>query len=476
MYRDYNISDDDTRSHDRFIYYSDGTWLAAAEFNDTMKFGDEEITDVTIGLAHLGDYSRGVLGLQVSETDGYTVLERLVEQNHAKSFAYSFSLDKDATSGSLLIGAVDTSAFDKPLQRLGSRRGPSSYGEFVTYLWSLRYTGRGVGGLEDLRSQESLALLRIRPTDMISNLPMDIAKTIYTVAGAAYDETSGLATIPCSGAKGTTDELVLGLGHQGNTTVRVSFSDLVIPREVFPPDAAKLNRTEDTCLFAIQSASSKDGFDRSSSGWWSLGGVVLRNTYMVFDLVNDELAFAQARFSDKKGSTSDIESFSEYGSQIPQSEAAELCYGYVGCPDNFPGPNSSDEPDNHRLSGGTILLIVLGVVGALAISALIVSCLWRHGSCCFKGMRKTAEARRLAAWGMDPIQLSRPPPPYVPGTMSPHPPPFDETAPTADAATATPGSVAVSSTEVLQPPPYDQASRPPAPTLEANHTNNPSGR
>lgn len=440
-----------------------------------MKFGEVDITDLTMGLAHLGDYSRGVLSLRVSGKGGYTVLQRLVEQNHAKSFAYSFSLDKDATSGNLLIGAVDTSAFDRPLQRLESRRGGSSYGGFATYLWSLKYTPRGGGGLEELGSQEALPLIRIRPTDILSNLPIDMAKAIYAVAGAEYDETSGLATIPCSGANSSADELVLGLGHEGNATVRVSFSDLVIPREVFPPDAAKLNRAEDRCLFAIQSTSRKGVSHHSSSGWWSLGGVLLRNTYMVFDLLNGELAIAQARFSDK-GSASDIESFSEYGSQIPQSEAAELCSGYLGCPDNLPGPGSSDEPDSHRLSGGAILLIVIGVVAALGISALIVWCLWRRGSCCFKGMRKTAETRRVATWGMDPIQLSRPPPPYVPGAMSPPPPPFDETASTANGATAAAGLVAVSSTEALQPPPYDHAAGPPVPSSETNHTNNPPGR
>lgn len=52
---------------------------------------------------------------------------------------------------------------------------------------------------------------------------------------------------------------------------------------MFPPDAANLNLAKDTCLFYIQSASHTCSPE------------------YVFDLVDDEVALAQARLSDKKG-------------------------------------------------------------------------------------------------------------------------------------------------------------------------------
>lgn len=443
-----------------------------------MGFGDDEVTDLTMGLANLGDHSRGVLGLQVTGRDGDTFIQQLVDQNHVKSSAYAFSLNKDSMSGDLLVGAVDTSAFDKPLQRLRPQQPFNSKWRFAVYMSSLKYKPRGGESLEDLGSQQSLPLIRIRPTDMLSSLPIGIAQTIYTVAGAEYDRTSGLATIPCSGAKSSADELVLGLGETGNATVRVSFSDLVIPREMFPPDAADLDLKNDTCLFAIQSASHTGNPEYADSGWWYLGGVLLQNTYMVFDLVNYEVALAQARFSDKKGSTPDIESFSEYGSKIPQSEDAEPpdCSDYWECRDDSDLPGSSYEHTKYHLPSWAIVLIVLGGAAVLGILVTITWCLWRRGSCCFKGRKKTVETRRIAAWGMEPIQLPQPPPPYVSGTMPPQFSPSDGTAHSADRATNADNPRAMASADALEPPPYSQAAESPAPPSETTQTNNSSAR
>lgn len=453
------------------IHYDGGPRLSISKFKDKMGFGDDEITDFSMGLGTSGDFSQGVLALGISRLTGYSLLEQLVEQNHANSRAYSFSLDRNAMSGNLLFGAVDTSAFDKPFQRIRAQPALSSYKGLAVDLSSVRYKPRGGGHLEDLGPQKDLPRIRIQPTEMLSNFPSGLAKTIYTVAGAEYDSISGLATTLCSGAKSSAEELVLGLGDNGNATIRVSFADLIIPREMVPPDAANVNQTDDTCLFAIQSISHTGNPDYADSGWWSIGGILLRNTYMAFDLVNHEVALAPARFSDREGSTGNVKSFSGYGSRIPQSEDAEppVCSDWT-CRDDSDLPSSGYVPSKYRLPSTTIVLIVLPTVAVLGISVSIMWCLWRRGSCCFRGRKKMAGARRAPAWTMAPIHPPRPPPPYAPGTISPQLPRFDGTAPAGDGAATAVSSAYWAPGEPLQPPSYDQAANPPVHLLEANHS------
>ncbi len=79
----------------------------------------------------------------------------------------------------------------------------------------------------------------------------------------------------------------------GNATIRVSFDDLIVPHSLASLSSGSNNTSddEDRCLFAIQTNADSTNID-TDYGDWSLGAIVLRNTYTVFDFVNEEIAFA----------------------------------------------------------------------------------------------------------------------------------------------------------------------------------------
>src|SRR5690606_14873613 len=130
-----------------WAYFADGTVANGPEFQDTIRVGDSEVPRFSMGLATYGDNGQGQLAIGPSTGMSYSLIEQLVEQGVTNTHAYSFWLDNvDASSGSLLFGAVDTAAFDGTLQRIKARPAESSFVGLPVDFSILNYTRSSGGG------------------------------------------------------------------------------------------------------------------------------------------------------------------------------------------------------------------------------------------------------------------------------------------------------------------------------------------
>ena len=232
------------------LTYGDGTFVSGEVISETIRINETQLIEIRMGLCRSGTFTQGELAIGYSRGSPLQMLDE--DADAISSVAYSLWLNSDMASGNLLLGAVDTSAFEPPLKRIRWRRVEESASDesFRVELSLLNYTKssrepEGVVPQDDL-----LPVIMIRPTDMITNLPGALAEKIWDLAGAIYEEQFGLATIPCEGRDGGEDELIFGLGPKRNVTVRVSFNDLIIPHDMAPIDRGS-NRKR--CVFAVQS-------------------------------------------------------------------------------------------------------------------------------------------------------------------------------------------------------------------------------
>lgn len=340
-----------------------------------------------MGLASNGFNYRGELAIGPSVEYGRSLVEYLIDDSVIQSAAFSFWLGgEDGDAGNLLFGAVDTSAFEAPLQRISTRSDESYYVGFPVDFSILNYTSSPDSDPEVIAPQNDLPLILVQPTDMITNLPSSIAKKIWHLAGAKYDRDYQQATISCSGGSSPDSELIIGLGVNGNATARVSFKDLVIPRDVSPIGSS--SDDDDTCMFAIQSRSSTGDLSDDEYEPWALGGVVLQNTYVVFDLVNDEVALAPVR-----SGTGEVVPFPSYGAEIPHSEEADPISYSDGYPYDY------DRPGNGTSFPILLIIVILLAVGGFISFITLMFCCWYRGWCCCKGRRKKMEPAVLPPQG-----------------------------------------------------------------------------
>lgn len=332
-----------------------------------------------MGMAMSGEFTQGELSIGPLALDDNSLLQRLVDQGDVNSASYSFWLDDDGSSGSLLFGAVDTSAFDAPLKRIPTLPDESPHTSFPVKFSVLNYTRSPGGEPESIAPQDDLPLMLIRPVTLFSNLPLWLASKIWDLAGASYDKLSELATVPCSGGTGKGSELILTLGLEGGPTVRVSFDDLVIPLDMAPISTSS---EEEMCVFAIQSFDLDGELSDDEAGMWGLGGFLLRHTYMAFDLVNEEVAFAP-RLANDETPTGEIVPFPSYGASIPQSEDVDPSgHGRDSFRDDFP-------PRSIGTTG--LALLVVGIFLVFAAFFTLLGFLWYRGHCCWRGRRKPKE-------------------------------------------------------------------------------------
>ncbi|SPN99110.1 uncharacterized protein DNG_02145 [Cephalotrichum gorgonifer] len=382
------------------LSYTDGSFMSGPTFQDTLRMGDVKLTNMTIGLGDYGNMKQGDLAIGTSTMGDLTFTELLVEQSITTSRGFSFWLDNsEASSGNILFGAVDTSAFEGTLQRIAASTKSSGYYGLALDLTILNFTHPNGGEPEVIATEYDLPVLLMQPENMITNFPLPIAKKVWALAGATYDSLTSAATIPCSGGKSSASDLVLGLGSTGAVTVKIPFDDLIIPQSLAPWGSRSSNATEGegTCMFAIQNipdSSQTPGFE-DALGPWSLGGFMLRNTYTAFDLVNEEVAFAPVVLTSAASDSGNIVPFSSYGAQIPHSEDVEPnsnCYSSYSC-----NGDASRRYGGDRGSSAPVLFIVVIIIIVLVVVGIIVLCvffLWFKGCCCFKGKREARKKRK----------------------------------------------------------------------------------
>ncbi|KAK1976206.1 aspartic peptidase domain-containing protein [Colletotrichum cereale] len=340
--------------------YIFGDWIG-----DTLHIADTQTSKFVMGFVNSADTLVGVLGLGFNasyHSDGkegssaavLPVPERLVKDGVIASPAYSLWLDnKSAKSGNLLMGAVDRSKFEGPLVRIRTNsfsRTSTSWRTrtFDTVIYSANGTRSATDELkplgsgsassteEDYLSDIKLIPVQIAPEYPVSVLPPVLAQDIWLLAGASWNEKLSRTVIPCAAAETSTGHIAMQLDGTDGPVLNVSIADLVVSRDVWSSSkwSWDTESTTEYCMFGIQSdnSSSTSYFSR----YYALGGAVLEQAYMVFDLANAEMAIAQT----KLGSTAaeDVVPFATYGASIPESTMAKHMPSY--CSDRTYSGNS----------------------------------------------------------------------------------------------------------------------------------------
>ncbi|KAK2023713.1 acid protease [Colletotrichum zoysiae] len=389
-----------------FNDYISGRWVS-----DVLDFAGIRVPKFVMGFVDTVDTQVGVLGLGFNETyspniltgtgdavgDYLTLPERLVKDGNITSPAYSL-WHKSTKSGNVLLGAVDRSKFEGPLTRIRAYRSSvrlSSWSPrgFDAIIHSARGKRQAGYDLEPLGTDRFSYLatgyqyetkytnVRLAPDYPISNLPSALAEDIWRLAGAS-SRTGDRAIIPCAAAETSTGHIEIQLYGADGPILNVSIADLVLPKEMWSIPSRWARDSESAteyCLFAIQTDSSSEGYAPKSHAF---GGAMLRHAYMVFDPVNAEMAFAQAKLDST--ATEDIVPFASYGARIPGSTRAKQAPSYCSDP-SYNGDSSecteASGSDGYGSGGlppsiSRAIGVGVGVGFGLFGLAILFLCLW----------------------------------------------------------------------------------------------------
>lgn len=379
--------------------------MSGRNVTDTLSLGGSTILDFTMGLVNDSSYSytfhtaggpKGVLGIgyndSISSSDNLPL--RLLEQGLISTTAYSIWLnDQAGSSGSVLFGAIDTTKYTGALARL-----TSSYAgyEMMIRVVNMNATTKNGGpyainssSTEDYDyasdADEYLFSAVYSPSDMISILPTSIASQMWDMAGAYYDTDVEQALIGCTAASDDTANFTIQLGGQGADApiLSVSMADLVVPSSEFNISyvygSYAYDISDGVCLFGVQNSSYYSYGSQNT-----LGNSLLRRTYSVFDLVNNEVAVAPAVFG--ASATSNVVPFESYRAAVPSSTlicSSSYCLSSAGSDGADAAGGSEDDGGSGGgrsviLSLGALLGLTLGLGFGFFALGMTGFLIWRH--------------------------------------------------------------------------------------------------
>lgn len=342
------------------------------------------MTNFSMGLVNQTSRWIGTLGIGYNDSTYSNLPDRLIESGLINSTAYSVWLDDEqATTGSLLFGAIDTAKFSGDLIRVDASKYTSNYLSFGVYVDSINTTSDD-SGVISLSSAELPLSVSLSPSDAISILPADITSQIWELVGATYDEDWERAFISCD-AVSSSQTFTIQLAGSDGPIIEATMADLVIPSDEFDDGYYSWGSSSDEtlCLFGIQNSST---YYYYYDGYYTLGSTLLRRTYTVFDLVNDEVAIAPVNFGSDDSS---VVPFPVYGATIPSATLKCGSYGcYTGTATSYTtgggggssgggSGNSGDDGDSGSSDTGGLGLpsvpVVVGAALGAGLGALLIA-------------------------------------------------------------------------------------------------------
>lgn len=408
-----SLEDDDSSSsysssYDFINRDDDGSYAYGDYFNDSIALGDVSLDDFTLGLVNDTNRYIGMLGLGYNDSVHSTFTDRLVSEGLINSTTYSIWVDdSEASSGNILFGAIDTTKFEGSLFRVASYY--SGYQMLMT-ISSINATTEDSDGpititydaenddsyygssstspSSSSSSSDYLFSATFAPTDSLSVLPDDVASQFWEVAGAYYDSDTEMALIGCNAGNTASTNFTFRLGNGPNgPNITAVLEDLIVP--VTDVDvttyASSYFSSLDTevCLFGVQNRSIVSSSSYSYTSDYSLGSGILRRTYSVFDLVNDEIAIAPVKFGATE--TSNVVAFATYGSTAPSSTmlcVLSSCSKTTSSSDGTSSGGGSDGDDDGLADDILSVPALVGVSVGVGLGALSVGILgyliWRH--------------------------------------------------------------------------------------------------
>ncbi|KOS23424.1 putative aspartic-type endopeptidase opsB [Escovopsis weberi] len=303
------------------IQYVDGSGSKGDYIQDSFTMGAANVQNLTMGLGLSTSIPNGLIGVGYRtneasiQTTGktYPNLPVAMQQDGLiNSIAYSLWLnDLGASQGSILFGGIDTEKFVGNLTTLDlqptSSRG-DAIAEFSVNLYSLDATSSS--GTDSLLGSVPDVVAILDSGTTLTYLPQQWAEQAWDVVGAIYEPAVQLALVPCS-MMNSEGHFTFGFAGPNGPKVNVPMNELVLdvtggqqPR--FPSGPYK---NQLVCEFGIVN---------ETSAPYLLGDTFLRSAYIVYDLVNDQVAIGTTNFNATK---SNIVPFSKMGAPIPSAKA-----------------------------------------------------------------------------------------------------------------------------------------------------------
>lgn len=315
------------------IQYVDGSQIEGDYFADVLTMGDDiTLQNLTMGLATTASRGLGIMGIGYSAGESIValdpdavypnIIDQLVYQDFINTRAYSLYLnDLTSNSGNILFGGVDKAKYSGDLIALPVQNDAQS-GNLTSF--TVAFTGLSVtdssGNIQLRRANIAVpAILDSGTTN--TYFPDDLANAILEGLGVATDRSFGNVVRCSMGSEEAT--FIFEFGGPGGPTINVPLSQFVTPLLTIDGSTPTFDDGSEACSFGIYGA----GEDPIL-----FGDTFLRSAYVVYDLDNNQIALAQARF-DVSGS--DIQEFSAGGSipgvntvasqvQVPQTHSGPL--------------------------------------------------------------------------------------------------------------------------------------------------------
>ncbi|KAL7620139.1 hypothetical protein AAE478_009132 [Parahypoxylon ruwenzoriense] len=311
-------------TNDFSISYVDGSHSRGDYVADTFEIGGAALKNMTMGLGLETDIPYGLVGV------GYALNEAIVAGSGSTSEVYdnlpvlmqkegliatnAYSLwlnDLDASTGNILFGGIDMGKYKGELTRISIYKDSrtNAFTSFIVALTSLQAASSS--GTDSLSSSEFPVHVVLDSGTTFSYLPTELAEQVWQEVGAGYNGDIGLPLLPCS-MENSRGHFSFGFAGPGGPIISVTMDELVLPltNGEAPTFQSGPYRGQDACQFGIQNFSSPP---------YLLGDTFLRSAYVVYDLVNNEIAIAPTDFN---ATTSNIVAFPSEGAQIPSATAA----------------------------------------------------------------------------------------------------------------------------------------------------------
>lgn len=292
------------------ISYGDGTFASGTWSTDNINMGDVNVTNLSFAVANASNSTVGVLGIGLpglqstyvgssagSQPYQYDNLPMAMKsQGIINRNAYSLFLnDQDATTGSVLFGAVDHSKYSGslytiPILNMYRSRGYQNPIEFDVTVQGVSVTSGSTA--KNLTNVQFPALLDSGTT--LSYLPYSLTELIANAVGATYSRLTGYYSMRCPSANNDTKILFDFGGFQ----IAANLSSYLL----------STSSSSSTCYLGMIPLSSNSAI---------FGDNFLINTYVVYDLENYEISMAQAAFNNGE---SDIEVISD---SVPSATRAQ---------------------------------------------------------------------------------------------------------------------------------------------------------
>ncbi|KAI5303456.1 replication factor C subunit 4 [Ascosphaera pollenicola] len=285
------------------ITYVDGSGASGDYGTDVFKFGDLKLDKLQFGVGLNSTSENCVFGigypanevyLQKAGTKPYANLpQALVDEGLINSRAYSLYLDSVyADKGQILFGGVDTEKFQGTLQTVPLTK-PSSgvYVEFAVDLTSINITQDGT----ESKIMTGAVPCVLDSGSTFNNLPSKLVASMNKKLNGFYDSQLGIDVVPCS-AMNSEDSMTFSFS---GADIKVPLNQMILEPSTLGMSSLTDDSGNQMCIFGTVPLDS----DSSTA---ILGDTFLRAAYLVYDLDNNEISFANANMNATKSNILEI--------------------------------------------------------------------------------------------------------------------------------------------------------------------------